>query len=169
MYGSTVVLADRMYPSGRTCSYCGSVKAGLAQLERTSRCDGCDFTLDKDWNAARNLGKLAAGLLATACGGERSGPARSSRVKRAPAKQEPDGMVAQLHTETARHAQVQQIGREMNSSRLPTQTPARSGGDKQSSTKSRAIFAESGRTHPYTEPRKRPARPRRGAMSIRSG
>ena len=104
MYGSTVVLADRWYPSSRTCSCCGSVKAGLALSQRTFRCDSCGFTLNRDWNAARNLEKIAASSAVTACGGARSGPARMSRVKRAPGKQEPDGMAAQLYSETASYA-----------------------------------------------------------------
>ena len=104
LYGSTVVLADRWYPSSRTCSCCGSVKAGLALSERVFRCDSCGFTLDRDRNAARNLEKIAASSAVTACGGERSGPARRSRVKRAPAKQEPDGIVAQFRAETASYA-----------------------------------------------------------------
>ena len=75
LYGSTVVLADRWYPSSRTCSCCGSVKAGLVLSERVFRCDSCGFTLDRDWNAARNLEKIAASSAVTVCGGTRSGPA----------------------------------------------------------------------------------------------
>ncbi len=53
-------LADRWYPSSKTCSGCGTVKAKLALAERTYRCDGCGLVLDRDVNAARNLLSLAA-------------------------------------------------------------------------------------------------------------
>src|ERR1700704_3048029 len=46
--GSTVVVADRWYPSSKTCSACGVVKAKLRLSERTFRCDQCDFVLDRD-------------------------------------------------------------------------------------------------------------------------
>jgi putative transposase len=56
--GSTVHVADRWYPSSKTCSACGVVKAKLRLSERTFRCDQCDFVLDRDLNAARNLAQL---------------------------------------------------------------------------------------------------------------
>src|SRR3981189_326191 len=46
--GSTVHIADRWYPSSKTCSACGVVKAKLRLSERTFRCDKCDFVLDRD-------------------------------------------------------------------------------------------------------------------------
>ena len=104
LYGSTVVLADRWYPSSRTCSCCGSVKAGLALSERVFRCDSCGFTLDRDWNAARNLEKIAASSAVTVCGGTRSGPARMSRVKPGSGKQKRTAYPVQFHAETARYA-----------------------------------------------------------------
>ena len=56
--GGRVVVADRWYPSSKTCSACGVVKAKLRLSERTFRCDQCDFVLDRDLNAARNLAQL---------------------------------------------------------------------------------------------------------------
>jgi putative transposase len=50
-----VHVADRWYPSSKTCSGCGVVKAKLRLSERTFTCDSCGFTLDRDLNAARNL------------------------------------------------------------------------------------------------------------------
>lgn len=38
-YGATVVVADRWFPSSKTCSCCGSVKAELALSQRTYHCD----------------------------------------------------------------------------------------------------------------------------------
>jgi len=46
--GGRVVVADRWYPSSKTCSACGVVKAKLRLSERTFRCDQCDFVLDRD-------------------------------------------------------------------------------------------------------------------------
>jgi putative transposase len=58
-YGSQLVVADRFYPSSKTCSACGWVKAKLTLAERTFTCDTCGLFLDRDLNAARNLAKLA--------------------------------------------------------------------------------------------------------------
>jgi len=66
-YGSVLVVADRWYPSSKTCSACGLVKAKLALAERTFTCEACGLVLDRDLNAARNL----AGLVQQVAG---SGP-----------------------------------------------------------------------------------------------
>ena len=58
-YGSRLVVADRFYPSSKTCSACGWVKAKLTLAERTFTCETCGLRLDRDLNAARNLAKLA--------------------------------------------------------------------------------------------------------------
>jgi putative transposase len=58
-YGSRLVVADRFYPSSRTCSACGWVKAKLTLAERTFTCEACGLRLDRDLNAARNLATLA--------------------------------------------------------------------------------------------------------------
>lgn len=55
---STLVAADRFYPSSKTCSGCGTVKAKLPLTERTFACD-CGLVLDRDHNAAVNLAALA--------------------------------------------------------------------------------------------------------------
>jgi putative transposase len=52
-------VADRFYPSSKTCSACGWVKAKLTLAERTFTCETCGLQLDRDLNAARNLAKLA--------------------------------------------------------------------------------------------------------------
>jgi IS605 OrfB family transposase len=57
-YGCRLVLADRFYPSSRTCSGCGWVKAKLTLAKRTFRCEACGLVVDRDLNAARNLAKL---------------------------------------------------------------------------------------------------------------
>jgi putative transposase len=58
-YGSRLVVADRFYPSSKTCSGCGCVKAKLTLAERTFACEACGLQIDRDLNAACNLAKLA--------------------------------------------------------------------------------------------------------------
>src|SRR4030081_147433 len=64
--GSTVHLADRWYPSSKTCSACGVVTATLRLSERTFRCDQCPLVLDRDLRRrpqprpARGRGQRAA-------------------------------------------------------------------------------------------------------------
>jgi putative transposase len=58
-YGGRLVVADRFYPSSKTCSACGRVKAKLTLAERTFTCEDCGLHLDRDMNAAHNLAKLA--------------------------------------------------------------------------------------------------------------
>ncbi len=38
--GSTLVVADRFYPSSKTCSQCKSVKQDLTLKDRMFKCDG---------------------------------------------------------------------------------------------------------------------------------
>jgi putative transposase len=57
-YGSTLVIADRFFPSSKLCSGCGTIKTTLAMNERQYDCDVCGLSLDRDENAARNLRRL---------------------------------------------------------------------------------------------------------------
>ena len=57
--GAQLHVIDRWYPSSKTCSKCGAVKAKLSLNERTYRCDGCGLVMDRDLNAAVNI--LVAG------------------------------------------------------------------------------------------------------------
>jgi putative transposase len=57
LYGNRIVVADRFYPSSKTCSSCGLVKESLSLGERTFHCE-CGLSLDRDLNAALNLEKL---------------------------------------------------------------------------------------------------------------
>ena len=85
--GGQVVLAGRFFPSSKTCSGCGTVKAKLSLQERTYRCGSCGLVLDRDVNAARNLLNLAASGAESlnAC----EGTARPGHAGRDPVKQEP--------------------------------------------------------------------------------
>lgn len=53
--GATLHVIDRWYPSSKTCSRCGRVKAKLSLAERTYRCEHCGLTMDRDLNAAINI------------------------------------------------------------------------------------------------------------------
>ena len=68
------------------------VKAELDLSQRVFCCKHCGFVADRDWIAAKNLERLAASSAVSACGEDRSGAARKSRVKRASKKQEPNGI-----------------------------------------------------------------------------
>jgi putative transposase len=57
-HGGRLVEADLFFPSSKTCSGCGMVKAKLPLAERTYRCEACGLRLDRDLNAARNLATL---------------------------------------------------------------------------------------------------------------
>lgn len=59
MYGKTLVIADRFFPSSKTCSKCGNKKDQLRLSERTYQCELCGFEMDRDLNAAINLEKYA--------------------------------------------------------------------------------------------------------------
>jgi putative transposase len=62
-YGSTLVIADRFFPSSKLCSGCGTINDALALGERVYDCDVCGLSLDRDENAAINLRRLGlAGL-----------------------------------------------------------------------------------------------------------
>ena len=53
--GAVLRVVDRWFPSSKTCSNCGVVKAKLSLSERTYRCDSCGLTMDRDLNAAVNI------------------------------------------------------------------------------------------------------------------
>ncbi|MGW3917565.1 zinc ribbon domain-containing protein [Streptomyces sp. NPDC005070] len=59
-HGTRLIAADRWFPSSKTCSGCGAVKAKLPLHVRTYECDACGLVIDRDDNAARNLAALAA-------------------------------------------------------------------------------------------------------------
>jgi len=49
-----VVIADRFFPSSKTCSRCGTKKQNLTLADRIFSCD-CGLVIDRDLNAALNL------------------------------------------------------------------------------------------------------------------
>ena len=66
-----LILADRWFPSSKTCSACGWRKPSLTLAERQFVCEACGILIDRDENAARNLLGLAASGAESgnACGG----------------------------------------------------------------------------------------------------
>jgi putative transposase len=58
--GGRLLVADRWYPSSKTCSGCGAAKAKLALSERAYHCQACGLVIDRDRNASLNLAALAA-------------------------------------------------------------------------------------------------------------
>jgi putative transposase len=61
-YGSTLVVADRWYPSSKICAGCGARKPSLRLSERTYACGRCGVVVDRDRNAATNLARLGEPL-----------------------------------------------------------------------------------------------------------
>ena len=49
-----IIVADRFYPSSKTCSGCGTKKVDLSLKDRIFNCD-CGLSIDRDLNASINL------------------------------------------------------------------------------------------------------------------
>lgn len=65
IYGNTLVIADKWFPSTQTCSNCGNVKKGDKKLKLSDRkyhCDCCNKIIDRDFNSACNLKIYAEGV-----------------------------------------------------------------------------------------------------------
>ncbi|WP_218022175.1 RNA-guided endonuclease InsQ/TnpB family protein, partial [Nocardia mexicana] len=82
--GSHLVIADRWYPSSKTCSACGGVKTKLRLSQRIYHCEFCGYHADRDRNAARNLAALAmrtveGGTSSSSCGATLNEPAGNLR------------------------------------------------------------------------------------------
>ena len=50
-----LVIADKFYPSSKTCSCCSHIKKDLKLKDRVFKCPICGFEIDRDLNAAINL------------------------------------------------------------------------------------------------------------------
>ena len=91
MTGARIIIADRWFPSSKTCSDCGHVHTGLTLSDREWSCDDCGVIHDRDRNAATNLMRFAASSAVTACGEEGSDVRLWTGVKPDSVKQEPEG------------------------------------------------------------------------------
>ena len=63
--GIKFYVADKFYPSSKTCSRCGSIKTDLKLSDRIYRCDKCGLEIDRDFNASLNLRSVGLKQLAT--------------------------------------------------------------------------------------------------------
>lgn len=54
--GIELVVADRFYPSSKSCSQCGKIKKDLKLKDRVYKCS-CGLNIDRDLNASINLSK----------------------------------------------------------------------------------------------------------------
>lgn len=108
--GARLHVVDRYYPSSKTCSNCGMVKAKLPLSERTYRCDECGLVIDRDLNAAINI-QIAGS--APEMLNARGGSARRTRSKneatRHPVKREPSGPARDMRLGAGLGNEVMQI------------------------------------------------------------
>jgi putative transposase len=56
-HGVEVRVADRFFPSSKTCSGCGEIKINLNLSERSYSCNDCGLVINRDLNAAINLAR----------------------------------------------------------------------------------------------------------------
>ncbi len=56
-HGVEVRVADRYFPSSKTCSGCGEIRSYLDLSTRTYSCDSCGLVMERDLNAAINLAR----------------------------------------------------------------------------------------------------------------
>jgi putative transposase len=68
-YGSSIVVADKWFPSTKKCSICGNMKE-MELSDRTYACPICGNIMDRDLNASKNLEAVAVSSTETlnACG-----------------------------------------------------------------------------------------------------
>lgn len=71
-YGGSIILANTYFPSSKLCSSCGSKKEVLKLSEREYACTECSSVMDRDFNASKNLEKLAVSSTVTAFGDKSS-------------------------------------------------------------------------------------------------
>ena len=90
--GVVLRVVDRWFPSSKTCSNCGTVKAKLPLAERTFNCDDCGASMGRDLNAAINI-EVAGSAPETlnAHGGTVRRGSLSGHVALVPVKCEPSG------------------------------------------------------------------------------
>jgi putative transposase len=90
--GTRLIQADAFYPSSKTCSACGAVKAKLPLNVRVFHCETCALRIDRDLNAACNLAALVKDMVAES-GSEtenaRGGDGSPGLAGQTPLKREP--------------------------------------------------------------------------------
>jgi putative transposase len=66
-----LIIADRFFPSSKTCSCCGFVKKDLTLKDRIYTCPECGNIIDRDYQAALNLRNYGAKQMANIKEGEK--------------------------------------------------------------------------------------------------
>ena len=57
LYGSKLIIAERFFPSSKTCSNCGWYNPDLKLSDRWFCCVSCGSFVERDWNASINLSR----------------------------------------------------------------------------------------------------------------
>ena len=108
--GARLHVIDRWYPSSKTCSNCGTVKAKLSLSERVYHCEKCGLVIDRDVNAAINIrvaGSAPETLNARGGSGRRTDASR--RATRHPVKREPSDGVSRVRLGAGLDNEVMQV------------------------------------------------------------
>ena len=63
--GIKLIVADRFYPSSKTCSHCGAIKQDLKLSDRVFTCNECGLEIDRDLNASLNLCRLGCSTVSS--------------------------------------------------------------------------------------------------------
>lgn len=87
----TVLVAGRWFPSSKTCSGCGAVRARLDLEERIYQCPACGMRLDRDLNAAVNLATWAETSSAQVQDPQAWGPATNAHRQERSGRRARDG------------------------------------------------------------------------------
>lgn len=81
-YGCEIVIADRWFPSSKTCSDCSWINEDLTLADRVFHCDSCGLEIDRDLNASYNLESYTVSSTGiNACGEVSSGSMLNGRAK----------------------------------------------------------------------------------------
>lgn len=80
-YGCEIIVADRFYPSSKSCSNCGWIKKDLTLADRIFDCDSCGLKMDRDLNASCNLESYTVSSTGINAYGEVSSGLASSKTK----------------------------------------------------------------------------------------
>jgi len=90
--GKEVIVADRFFPSSKTCSCCGGIKKELKLSDRTYKCEVCNLEIDRDLNATINLANYSPTSKSEGCKacGE---PSSLPKVSRGSKKQELNSLI----------------------------------------------------------------------------
>jgi putative transposase len=113
-YGTTVILADRWYPSSKLCSNCGKRYGELGLSERSWICPHCGAEHDRDVNAAINLQRLATGALAA----QSALPVASPKATSGTAADMGSAVVGKVTSVRYEHGQKDDSGQEENRARF---------------------------------------------------